>query len=627
MKRIIISVVVFATVLFSISYGRTWTDKKGRQITADYVSLLQLDEPKVKLLKPNGEYILVPVKALSAEDQDYIQGLNGNNPVNVSAESNNPQGTSTKNVSESVVYPAMKNLDIGSREAYDALIQLRDSDPTKLEPDYTLGLLFIFKNKNYLEAQKHFSRCQKISPDNAGVLLNLGTLCILQGKYPEAYGYYQKVYTLGGANNTLNQNLHKLIEESSTRNIFLPATVRNKFIELSGKVSPKAKTKYNSKQGWMFAKCSEGSSQESHKCHWFQLKGYRPYEFPVCPKCNGTGKAECPNKNCSGGKVPVMVNKTTRVPNGRSVTMQVREHKTCDVCKGKNHVVCSVCKGSGLEFKLSSQEIERSNQLNRNIFNENNDLDENDAIEENNDLVDNSSLDENDELDQMAAEAEKRRAEREKDTRIRQVQNAIEEAEREKVRQAQREIEEKERQAQKEREEQIKKEKEEKRLQAIKERTIRIGDCDVSIINFSKGFVPLRNESSGGPGISYGRQNVQERILRGMSSSSEQMLIIEVRILNKNPNKAIDFDSWTGDRQTLKASLTDNVHTYQRYVPEYGKKIYGNSPQETINPGKSWTETLAFELPFAGTKKLTLILPGENLGEKGTYKIEFNYRD
>lgn len=613
MKRIIISVVVFATVLLSISYGRTWTDKKGRHITADYVSLLQLDEPKVKLLKPNGEYILVPVKALSAEDQDYIQGLNGSKPVNVSTENNNPQGASTQNISESVVYPAMKNLDIGSREAYEALIQLRDSDPTKLEPDYTLALLFIFKNKNYLEAQKHLSRCQKISPDNAGVLLNLGTLCILQGKYPEAYSYYQKVYTLGGANNTLNQNLHKLIEESSSRNIFLPAAVRNKFIELSGKVSQKVKTKYNSKQGWMFAKCSEGTSQESQKCHWFQLKGYRPYEFPVCPKCNGIGKAECPNKNCSGGKVPVMVNKTTRVPNGRSVTMQVREHKTCDVCKGKNHVVCSVCKGSGLEFKLSSQEIERSNQLNRNLFDENNELEENDAIEENNDLVDNSSLDENDELDQMAAEAEKRRAEREKDTRIKQVQNAIEEAEREKVRQAQREIEEKERQAQKEREEQIKKEREEKRLQAIKARTIEIGDLVVSVVNVKVDYVQIQSE-----------------ITRRITVSSEPYLVLDVLISNKSATNKIDFESWAGDtfNQGSFAELNDEYNNvYKRCVFGPDKLILGNRPQKSIYPESQVTDRLVFEKPIKNAKKLTLLLPGENFGKKGVYKIEINTSD
>lgn len=584
MKRFVVSIVIFATALISIAYGRTWTDQKGRHITADYVSFLPLKEPKVKLMKPNGEYILVPVKALSKEDQEYIQGLNGNNPVKVSTENNNPvlpesnipQGASNKQVTQSVVYSSIKNMDIGSREAYQALIQIRDSDPSKLEPDYTIALLYIFKQKDYLHAQQHLTRCLKISPDNAGVLLNMGTLCILQGKYPEAVGYYQKVYAMGEANQTLNHNLQKLIAESNSHNIFLPAAVRNKIIDLSSKVSQNVKTKYNPKQGWMFEKCSDGVSAESHKCHWFQLKGYRPYEFPVCPKCNGTGKVDCPNKNCSGGKVPIMVNKTTRIPNGRSVTMQVREHKTCNVCKGKNHVPCPHCKGSGLEFQLSQREI---------------------------------------------AESE-RRIQDEIVERKLQAQRAIEEKERQaKIAQA-----EKERQAQKEREEQIQKEREERRLKAIKARTIVVGDCEISITDISNGYVPLRNETSSGSGVSYGTQNVQQRIMSGISYSSKPQLMLKVRIKNNNPKKIIHFNTWAGDSPGPKASLSDNVNTYRRYIPDYGKNIYGNSTQESIYPGYSRTETLAFEPPAPGTTKLTLVLPGENIGEEGSFKIEFNYR-
>ena len=73
MKKFTISVVIFVAALISISYGRTWTDNKGHTITADYVSLVKLDEPKVKLLTPSGKNLLVPVRNLSKEDQEYIQ--------------------------------------------------------------------------------------------------------------------------------------------------------------------------------------------------------------------------------------------------------------------------------------------------------------------------------------------------------------------------------------------------------------------------------------------------------------------------------------------------------------------------------------------------------------------------
>ena len=155
MKRIIISVVVFATALVGIVYGRTWTDNKGRKITADYVSLLQLDEPKVKLKTPNGNYILVPVRNLSSEDQNYILQIDDNKSERADSDTNSSDASGKtptpvkKNVSESVVYSAVQNMDIDSREAYEALMQIRDNDPTKIEPDYTIALLFIFKKKDY----------------------------------------------------------------------------------------------------------------------------------------------------------------------------------------------------------------------------------------------------------------------------------------------------------------------------------------------------------------------------------------------------------------------------------------------------------------------------------------------
>ncbi|MBQ6616170.1 MAG: hypothetical protein IJH67_07365 [Thermoguttaceae bacterium] len=340
MKQYIISAVIFVTVLTSIASARTWTDAKGKKVSADFVSLIQDGEPKVKLQTPSGKIIVAPLRNFSKEDQEYIQGL-GSKPA---------AAQPTQNVTQSAVFSAVKNFDIDSREAYDAIIEVRNNDPTKLEPDYTLALLFIFKNKDYLHAQQHFTRCQRIRPDNPSVLLNMGTLSVLQEKYPEAFAYYQKAYVLGGANPALKHNLHKLIIESDSRNIFIPPVVQSRIAELASKVTQQDKTPFNPKQGWMFEKCPEGTAQEMFKCTWFQIDGYQPYEFPVCVKCKGTGKVECPNKNCSGGRATVYVTKTQRHHNGGKVTAQVPQTVICSVCKGKNFVPCPVCQGTGLEY-------------------------------------------------------------------------------------------------------------------------------------------------------------------------------------------------------------------------------------------------------------------------------------
>ncbi|MBQ3351472.1 MAG: hypothetical protein IJG38_13850 [Thermoguttaceae bacterium] len=340
MKQYIISAVIFVTVLTSIAIARTWTDAKGKKVSADFVSLIQDGEPKVKLQTPSGKIIVAPLRNFSKEDQEYIQGL----------DSKPAAAQPAQNDTQSAVFSAVKNFDIDSREAYDAIIEVRNNDPTKLEPDYTLALLFIFKNKDYLHAQQHFTRCQRIRPDNPSVLLNMGTLSVLQEKYPEAFAYYQKAYVLGGANPALKHNLHKLIIESDSRNIFIPSVVQSRIAELASKVTQQDKTPFNPKQGWMFEKCPEGTAQEMFKCTWFQIDGYQPYEFPVCVKCKGTGKVECPNKNCSGGKVTVYVTKTQRHHNGGKVTAQVPQTVICNVCKGKNFVPCPVCQGTGLEY-------------------------------------------------------------------------------------------------------------------------------------------------------------------------------------------------------------------------------------------------------------------------------------
>ena len=342
MKKLLVLViaVLFAFQVADMAQGRTWTDAKGKKVSADFVSLIQDGEPKVKLQTPSGKIIVAPLRNFSKEDQEYIQGL-GSKPA---------AAQPAQNVTQSAVFSAVKNFDIDSRDAYDAIVEVRNNDPTKLEPDYTLALIFIFKKKDYLHAQQHFTRCQRIRPDNPSVLLNMGTLSVLQEKYPEAFAYYQKAYVLGGANPALKHNLHKLIIESDSRNIFIPPVVQSRIAELASKVTQQDKTPFNPKQGWMFEKCPEGTAQEMFKCTWFQIDGYQPYEFPVCVKCKGTGKVECPNKNCSGGKATVYVTKTQRHHNGGKVTAQVPQTVICSVCKGKNFVPCPVCQGSGIEY-------------------------------------------------------------------------------------------------------------------------------------------------------------------------------------------------------------------------------------------------------------------------------------
>ena len=123
MKKLLVLViaVLFAFQVSEMAQGRTWTDAKGKKVSADFVSLIQDGEPKVKLQTPSGKIIVVPLRNFSKEDQEYIQGL-GSKPA---------AAQPAQNVTQSAVFSAVKNFDIDSREAYDAIVEVRNNDPTK----------------------------------------------------------------------------------------------------------------------------------------------------------------------------------------------------------------------------------------------------------------------------------------------------------------------------------------------------------------------------------------------------------------------------------------------------------------------------------------------------------------
>ena len=75
MKKLLVLViaVLFAFQVADMAQGRTWTDAKGKKVSADFVSLIQDGEPKVKLQTPSGKIIVAPLRNFSKEDQEYIR--------------------------------------------------------------------------------------------------------------------------------------------------------------------------------------------------------------------------------------------------------------------------------------------------------------------------------------------------------------------------------------------------------------------------------------------------------------------------------------------------------------------------------------------------------------------------
>ena len=70
---LVLSLVFAVSLSPGFADSRMWTDASGEfQIQSDFVDL---DGENVRLKKPDGQLITVPLKALSAKDQAYVQTL------------------------------------------------------------------------------------------------------------------------------------------------------------------------------------------------------------------------------------------------------------------------------------------------------------------------------------------------------------------------------------------------------------------------------------------------------------------------------------------------------------------------------------------------------------------------
>lgn len=270
---------------------------------------------------------------------------------NNSIENTNNEWIAPKDaIPDSVVYNILKTYNPRSKIAFEKLIEIREKDTTRIEPDFTIALLYLFNNRDYTSARKHFLRCNKCMPEDIGTLVNLGTLCIIQKKYAEAYSYYKKAADFETHCPILAQNIGKVLYLKHKNILKFSPNVRKKYFDLLQNVLKNTKSTFSPTKGWLFSPCSEGYEKENFKKLLFTIQGYYPYEYPICLYCNGSGKIHCTYNSCSGGKVGYMVNVTHTFPNGDTATMPTRKTRRCNVCLGTGKLYCPLCKGTGCEI-------------------------------------------------------------------------------------------------------------------------------------------------------------------------------------------------------------------------------------------------------------------------------------
>jgi hypothetical protein len=137
---------------------------------------------------------------------------------------------------------------------------------------------------------------------------------------------------------------------------------------------------------------------------------------------------------------------------------------------------------------------------------------------------------------------------------------------------------------------------------------VRQGDLQLQVTQVTIGQVPLET-------------------ITGNSRSKDNLLMVKLELLNTNPNKKVEYHSWSGKDISFDrdfATLRDNFdNSYKRISFGLGSHPVGAVERsESIYPNKSVTDVLVFELPLETIEYLRLELPAKNFGGTGMLRLQ-----
>ncbi len=140
------------------------------------------------------------------------------------------------------------------KEVRDVLEKASRLDGNGIQADFILGLLNSGVGVNHPPtAEDHFKRVLVRSPRHISALNNLALSEIKQGKFSQALNHFNQARELAPRTPEVNQNIGRLIKESSAKRLVVPDTLQTRFSKLyaemtvSGKVQPS-----NPGTGWLY---------------------------------------------------------------------------------------------------------------------------------------------------------------------------------------------------------------------------------------------------------------------------------------------------------------------------------------------------------------------------------------
>lgn len=139
-------------------------------------------------------------------------------------------------------------------------------------------------------------------------------------------------------------------------------------------------------------------------------------------------------------------------------------------------------------------------------------------------------------------------------------------------------------------------------------KVVLLGDLQVQIIKISICKVPLKD------------------LIRKEAVSADELLMVKLDLLNTNPTKKINYQTWSGKSISFErdyATLKDNFENiYKRIGFGFSSQPVGSVERsDSIYPNKSISEVLVFEVPLETATHLDLELPAKNYGCEGNIRF------
>lgn len=124
--------------------------------------------------------------------------------------------------------------------------------------------------------------------------------------------------------------------------------------------------------------------------------------------------------------------------------------------------------------------------------------------------------------------------------------------------------------------------------------------------------------------VTVGRVPIKESFSGGTAHSKDDGLLVRMKVKNRSSHRKLIYPGLGRERifGPPPTSLVDNFGNTYRPVSFGINSIEGSASRESVYPGKTIDDAIAFEEPVAGVEYLHLKIDGSVLGESGELRFE-----